>query len=224
MNIAFNIQSIRKERGLTQNEVAERIGIDGSNYARQEKRGNKLTVEQLEKIATALEVSVIELLTGEVERVEPSEREEELENENEDLKERLKDKEDIIWGLENEINTQKIYCAEIISDYVQSVAKELGLGRLIYVKDVDTIVAAHGLNEEFKGFVVDISEEDQQQIARYIDLTDAEKHIITGVLYNRNRRIVEVLNRAAKIEFIENGFRERTAKNASRIIYKDKNK
>ena len=67
MNLSLNIKTIREAKRLTQNDIAERIGVDGSNYAKQEKRGNKLSIEQLEKIAIALGVSVKELMFGDKE-------------------------------------------------------------------------------------------------------------------------------------------------------------
>lgn len=67
MNISLNIRKLREANRLTQNDIAERLGIDGSNYAKQEKRGNKLSIEQLEKIAEALGVSLRVLLFGDKE-------------------------------------------------------------------------------------------------------------------------------------------------------------
>ena len=64
MDIGKEIRKIREEKGLTQSYVAASIGLDNSSYARIEKKGNKLPVEQLVKIANVLEVSVNELLTG----------------------------------------------------------------------------------------------------------------------------------------------------------------
>lgn len=68
MSISENIQRIRQERGIPQAKVAELIGMERTNYFRLEKRGNKLTIEQLEKIGQALGVTVIELLRGEPEK------------------------------------------------------------------------------------------------------------------------------------------------------------
>lgn len=65
MNLSLNIKKLREAKRLTQNDIAERLGVDGSNYAKQEKRGNKLSIEQLEKIALALGVTVQELVFGE---------------------------------------------------------------------------------------------------------------------------------------------------------------
>lgn len=62
MDISKNIISIRESKGIKQYEVAEKLGIDPPNYSRLEKRGEKLTVEQLTKIADALGVSIFDFL------------------------------------------------------------------------------------------------------------------------------------------------------------------
>lgn len=69
MDISKSIRAIREERRLTQQDVADILEMERSNYARLEARGNKLTLEQLEKIGEALGVSVFELL-GQDEEVE----------------------------------------------------------------------------------------------------------------------------------------------------------
>jgi transcriptional regulator with XRE-family HTH domain len=79
MNISKNISSIREAKGIKQYQVAEMLGIEPPNYSRLEKRGDKLTVEQLEKIAVALGVSVKELLFGEKQVNNNEERVKELE-------------------------------------------------------------------------------------------------------------------------------------------------
>lgn len=56
MDISKNIISIRESKGIKQYEVAEKLGIEPPNYSRLEKRGDKLTIEQLKKIADALGV------------------------------------------------------------------------------------------------------------------------------------------------------------------------
>jgi transcriptional regulator with XRE-family HTH domain len=62
MNVSDNIRSIRKEKGLTQTEVARRYGTSPEFYHRLEKKDSTLTLEQLYKIAEALRVSVVEVL------------------------------------------------------------------------------------------------------------------------------------------------------------------
>jgi len=65
MNISDKIVSIRESKRMKQLEVAEKLNTERSNYARLEKRGDKLTLEQLVKISEALGVTLIELLTWE---------------------------------------------------------------------------------------------------------------------------------------------------------------
>jgi transcriptional regulator with XRE-family HTH domain len=85
MDISKNIKAIREERKISQSEIARRLGVEPTNYPRMEKRGDKLTVEQLGRIAGALGVSVVELLTGEPKSGQDSERVKELIQQNEQL-------------------------------------------------------------------------------------------------------------------------------------------
>jgi transcriptional regulator with XRE-family HTH domain len=91
VDLTSNIERIRKEKRLSKADMAKALEMDFSQYSRQEQKGNKLTVEQASKIADALGISLVELLTwGE-------EKKEEVQNESvallksdiEDLKERV---------------------------------------------------------------------------------------------------------------------------------------
>jgi transcriptional regulator with XRE-family HTH domain len=62
MNLPERIRELRIAKRVTQIQVSDKLQIDRPNYARLEKRGKKLTVEQLEKIADALGVSFLDLL------------------------------------------------------------------------------------------------------------------------------------------------------------------
>lgn len=63
MDLSSNIKAIRNSKHIAQAEIARRLEIDASSYHRLENRGNKLTLEQIDGIAQALEVSRLELLT-----------------------------------------------------------------------------------------------------------------------------------------------------------------
>ncbi len=65
MDISKTIRSIREEKRLTQLDMAEKLKMERSNYARLEARGNKLSFEQIEQIASALGVNTLEIITGE---------------------------------------------------------------------------------------------------------------------------------------------------------------
>lgn len=62
MDITDNIKRIREEKRLSQAELSRRLNLDPSAYFRLEKRGNKLTLEQVENFAKALEVAPFELV------------------------------------------------------------------------------------------------------------------------------------------------------------------
>lgn len=94
MDISNSIRKLRESKHLTQQEVADKLQIERSNYARFEARGKKLTIEQLENIAEALGVSSIEILTGNPQSTGPSQKEVELEKENEQLKKKVADLEE----------------------------------------------------------------------------------------------------------------------------------
>ncbi len=89
MKLSDNIKSIRKSKGVTQMDMADKLGVGQSNYTYLENRGEKLTLEQLESIAGILGVSVIELITGKPQTVQNDERVKELEEENKQLNEWL---------------------------------------------------------------------------------------------------------------------------------------
>ncbi len=64
MDLAQMIKQIREGKSLRQADIAEELGMDTSNYSRLEKRGVKLTLEQVTQIARAMDVPVEELLLG----------------------------------------------------------------------------------------------------------------------------------------------------------------
>ena len=84
MDVSKNIIAIREEKKIKQSEVADALNTERSNYARLEKRGSKLTLEQLEQIAAALGVTVDYILhygEPEPENEKESEKIKELERE-----------------------------------------------------------------------------------------------------------------------------------------------
>lgn len=91
MKVSDNIKSIRKSKGITQIDMADKLGIGQSNYTYLENRGEKLTIEQLGAIAGALGVSVVELITGEPQKERDNERVKELEKDVNDLKRGIED-------------------------------------------------------------------------------------------------------------------------------------
>ncbi len=58
MRIGETIKKIRKAKGISQMELAERIGITYQQLQKYEKGKSKITVERLVDIAKALDVSI----------------------------------------------------------------------------------------------------------------------------------------------------------------------
>lgn len=71
MNIVQNIKKIRTEKNIGQDVIAIALGFDVSNWNRIENGKQQLKVNQLEKIAQALGVRVIDLFTYPAEYVDP---------------------------------------------------------------------------------------------------------------------------------------------------------
>ena len=67
MEINEKIRYFRKQRGLSQELLAERTGINVNTIRKYEIGIRKPKVEQLKKIADGLEISVIEFLNIEIE-------------------------------------------------------------------------------------------------------------------------------------------------------------
>lgn len=95
MTLTDKIAALREEKGLSKAEMARRMGMVPSFYFKLEKRGNAISVEQLEKIAEALGVSVVGILNYDPEPpitfaaklLRDNEREREVEANVEGLKE-----------------------------------------------------------------------------------------------------------------------------------------
>ena len=62
--IAHNLREIRKNKKMTQSEVADLANINRITYARLETARRLISLQTLLKLAIALNVTVDELLTG----------------------------------------------------------------------------------------------------------------------------------------------------------------
>ena len=101
------LHEIRKFKRLTQDELAKMIGISRNQLQNLEK-GGSTTVKTLEAISAALGVSMNTWWDGEQEtnsELDPgiTKRLKDLENENRDLRNHLKDKEKIIGLMEKQL-------------------------------------------------------------------------------------------------------------------------
>lgn len=62
MDLSKNIRELRESLKIKQIEIADMLGMERSNYARLEMRGEKMSVEQLTSIAKAMGVSIIDII------------------------------------------------------------------------------------------------------------------------------------------------------------------
>lgn len=63
MDITKNLANLRKEKHLTQEQMAEKLGMSKNGYAKLERGESKLNVEHLQHIASTFNIDVLELLT-----------------------------------------------------------------------------------------------------------------------------------------------------------------
>jgi transcriptional regulator with XRE-family HTH domain len=63
IDIQKNIEEIRKNKGIKQTAIAEKLGIGQSAYSNYISRNSDIKFNLLEKIAEALQVPVIDIIT-----------------------------------------------------------------------------------------------------------------------------------------------------------------
>lgn len=124
MGVSERIKAIREEKRIKQIDIAATLNLDPSYYARLEKRGEKMSIEQLHGIADALGVSLGELLGIEGKGgAEDGERVKELEGRVKELEDRVKDKEFRIKAIEKERMTLEVLIFQSLSDGINHSIK-----------------------------------------------------------------------------------------------------
>jgi transcriptional regulator with XRE-family HTH domain len=111
--ILSKIVEARKSKGLTQNDICEKIGIARNNYSKIETGKTELTVNHLIKIAGALSVSVVSLIDP---GAQSKDYFKELNAKIESLEEQLNDKRQIIDFLSDRSDGLKEFAWEIYSN------------------------------------------------------------------------------------------------------------
>ena len=120
MNIEIKIKEIRESKRIRQVEVADALNMDNSQYAKIEKRGKKLSIEQIEKIAGALEVSVAELLGFEITLNNTNEvKETEKDKEIAELKKRISELEKVNNLLEGNAYAIESISRKLINGFIE---------------------------------------------------------------------------------------------------------
>jgi transcriptional regulator with XRE-family HTH domain len=62
--VARNLRRLRKKRGLSQEELADRAGLNRNYVGMIEREENAPTVDALEQIAKALDINAVELFSN----------------------------------------------------------------------------------------------------------------------------------------------------------------
>jgi transcriptional regulator with XRE-family HTH domain len=175
-NLTQRIIRLREARNVSKAEMSRVLELDPSNYSKYEKTGRDWTINQLEKIADALGLSVVELLTGEPQKTHDSLRVKELEKRVEELEDRVKDKELIIKGIRHDLK-------DWFNDFVVEVAEKYGIGRIVFFDtETNEVLETYDTDDEtaFKSsiwskrrfevpstidFRIDFTEEEKKEIA-----------------------------------------------------------
>lgn len=63
--VARNLRRVRKERGLSQEALADLVGINRNYVGMIERRENSPTVDMVERLALALEIDPVDIFKGE---------------------------------------------------------------------------------------------------------------------------------------------------------------
>jgi len=126
MDIAKRIKDIREGNGWSQKDVAEIIGLETPNYARYERKGEKLTIEQLKQIASALRVTIKDILFNEASSTQDIELEK-LNTENELLKSKHQIADNEIARLKADNEVKRIQL-EFIAKMIKSQKIKLDTG------------------------------------------------------------------------------------------------
>lgn len=118
IKIGSKIKNLRKIRGLTQKEMAEKLKIPHSTYSNYENDNREPNSEILEKIAQTLNISISELITGNT-----------LKNYdviNKNSEEKLKEQRinNIVNAYTNLTDTKNINFKKISIDYFNSIIKD----------------------------------------------------------------------------------------------------
>jgi transcriptional regulator with XRE-family HTH domain len=189
MNITERIRHIRESKGLTQEDIAERFNVTRSNYAYLEGRGEKLTIEQLQKIAEALGVSVGELMGNEVGGAK--EDTEWFEQRIAELEDRIKDKSLIISKLNAEYTNIFTYLNIFLG---HKIVKYALLNSVLDVdKDNERMVFEHNETdskrwyENYKhSYLNQLASMTDEQIAKVLPLLDRDTDRLIDFAYNTN--------------------------------------
>lgn len=131
MDIMKKIIELRKQKGITQSSMAEKLGIAPNNYGKIENEKTELSVNRLNQITEILGVSFLELMTGEPQKIEDTGKIREIEDRLKLVEGILKDKEEIIRFKNQEIEFVESHFSKFIYSRIAKKVYEKGYSRQI---------------------------------------------------------------------------------------------
>lgn len=106
MDMSQRIKELREGKRLKQSEIADKLGLEQANYSRIERKGDKLTLKELKEIASAMDISLKELMFNEPDN-----------SELKDLKTQL----DIEHKTVNQTALQKAYLLDNVLKFILNI-------------------------------------------------------------------------------------------------------
>lgn len=148
MDIKNNIKSLREKHSISQQEMANRMNLDQSSYSRLEKRGNKLSIEQIESIANALQVELKDIIVFKSSSSEITEssyfelisKNEVLTQELRATKSTLADKDQLLEYANQKFVTYQSFTLSLFEELMMSIMFRLKTGSLKVInEDTNTL-------------------------------------------------------------------------------------
>lgn len=193
MDISAAIESIRQMKRISKADMSKALDMDFSQYSRQEKKGAKLTVEQVEKIANALGVTMIELLTWGEERITSGNAESEsqlnhLKNRVAELEDRIKDKISIAHVLHARVDTYELAVSELLLGIEYHLAEEFGMGSITY----QTVEGKFLRVDRVKGLLGKLHDDDNVDMDSVSCVEIDKKYLVKKAFEDGSLRVVLV--------------------------------
>lgn len=174
MEVSKNIRSIRERKGLTQVDMANRMGTERSNYARLENRDVNLTLKQIQEIAEALEVSVSEIIGVPQSEDFRGEQTETLQR----LEEKLKLTEDALKHKKHNIKLYKSFIEWTKEKFVtQFILSSLMAAKELELREID-----FEEGEELTLTKFNFTDEELYKMGEYMFSYDASDYFLTDFI------------------------------------------
>lgn len=146
MELAEKLKSMRKKAGLTQKEVADKLGITYQSYGQYERGLRKPKYETVEKFAKALNFDISELLTpAEESKMIIDGLLDEFESRKKDRRKRQNDAEARVGG------DYSVYLMNLLVDHAQIISALTSMGVDIRFETSKNVAISYGIVKQLMG-------------------------------------------------------------------------